>query len=91
MRLLIFIGREMPPNFASSVVVDDDEIFCGMVDQRKAGFPAGAIVRDLHHCKSLTCCKQDLNLHVPLEISKNHRFSDNSRGNISYFNLLKFA
>ena len=25
-------------------------------------FPVRTIVKDSHHCKSLTCCKQDLNL-----------------------------
>ena len=38
--------------------------FCGMVDQRcLALFPAGTIVRDPHHCESLTHRKQSLNLH----------------------------
>ena len=49
---------------------DDDELFfwyfCGMADQQRAfslqkAFPARTIVRDPHHCQSLTCCEQDLN------------------------------
>ena len=36
--------------------------FCGMVDRRKASFPAGTIVRDPHHRESSTRRKQDLNL-----------------------------
>ena len=38
--------------------------FCGMVDRRKRVtlFPAGTIVRDLHHHESSTRCEQDLNL-----------------------------
>ena len=41
--------------------------FCSMVvwlndGRRLALFPAGAIVRDPHHCESLTRREQDLNL-----------------------------
>ena len=36
--------------------------FCGMVDRRKASFPAGTIVRDPYHRESSTRRKQDLNL-----------------------------
>ena len=44
---------------------DDDDFFCGMVvtdERRLALFPAGTIVRDPHHCESLTCREQDMNL-----------------------------
>ena len=38
--------------------------FCGMVEWKIVCslFPAGTVVRDSHHHKSLICCKQDLNL-----------------------------
>ena len=37
---------------------DYEELFCVMVDRRKAF----SLVRDLHHRESLTHCEQDLNL-----------------------------
>ena len=36
--------------------------FCGMVDRRKALFPAGTIVRDPHHRESPTRREQDFTL-----------------------------
>ena len=38
--------------------------FCGMVDRKRrlALFAAGTIVRDPHHCESLTRREQGLNL-----------------------------
>ena len=41
---------------------DDDELFLRNCWRTKASFPAGTIVRDFHHRKSLTCRERDLNL-----------------------------
>ena len=42
--------------------------FCGMVDRQKvfSPIPAGTIVRDPHHRKSLTCREQDLTCAEPV-------------------------
>ena len=46
--------------------------FCGMVDQRKALFPAETIVRDTHRHKPPTRCEQDMLRYVCCILSFNH-------------------
>ena len=48
-------------------------------EKHLALFPAGTIVRDPHHLKSLTCCEQDLNLRrtwVPPNNLRNQNFEN---------------
>ena len=49
-------------------MMNDHDLFfvVWLTDERHlAIYPAGTIVIDLQHSKSLTCCEQDLNLAEP--------------------------